>query len=145
MTRPSIFYCVNARLDLWNFIDRIVPNSNQMKLKTIGAPRHRWRRNHCLRRERRTVDLIVLELHDRFLFPKLENSQIIKDDRQAALFRCYWRHPSRIRSQHGTADIGLSCRSRAKVRPRAGCILNVTSKIASISPPPKKLQLAAIR
>ena len=77
MTRPLDVLLRDRALDLWNFIDRTVPNSDQMKLKRLV-------RLGTLEKEivsaarAENVDLIVLELRDRFLFPKLKTRKLLK-------------------------------------------------------------------
>ena len=75
--RPLDVLLRDRALDLWNFIDRSVPNSGQVKLKSLV-------RLGTLEKEivsaarAENVDMIVLELRDSFLFPKLKTRKLLK-------------------------------------------------------------------
>ena len=77
MTRPLDVLLRDRALDLWNFIERSVPNSSQLKLKRLvrlGA----LAKEIISAARAENVDLIVLELRDRFLFPKLKTRKLLK-------------------------------------------------------------------
>jgi hypothetical protein len=77
VTRPLDVLLRDRALDLWNFIDRSVPNSSQMKLKRL-VRLGRLEKEIVSAARAENVDLIVLELRDRFLFPKLKTRKLLK-------------------------------------------------------------------
>ena len=77
VTRPLDGLLRDRAIDLWNFIDRTVPNSDQMKLKRL-VRLGKLEKEIVSAAQAESVDLIVLELHDRFLFPKLKTRKLLK-------------------------------------------------------------------
>jgi len=107
--RPIDILLRERTLDLWNFIDRIVPDPATIKLRKIVRLGTLRKEIIAVAREE-AIDLIVLEPHNRFLFSNLISS----------LFRCYWRHPLATRNQNRDGECWPFFRSRAKARSRAG-------------------------
>ena len=75
--RPIDILLRERTLDLWNFIDRIVPDPATIKLRKIVRLGTLRKEIIAVAREE-AIDLIVLELHNRFLFSNLANRKLLK-------------------------------------------------------------------
>jgi nucleotide-binding universal stress UspA family protein len=75
--RPLDTLLRERALDLWNFIDRIIPDKSSAKIKRfvrLGALRDEI---VAVAREE-NIDLIVLELRKRLIFPSLAKRKLLK-------------------------------------------------------------------
>jgi nucleotide-binding universal stress UspA family protein len=75
--RPIDILLRERTLDLWNFINRIVPDPATIKLRKIVRLGTLRKEIIAVAREE-AIDLIVLELHNRFLFSNLANRKLLK-------------------------------------------------------------------
>ena len=75
--RPIDVLLRERTLDLWNFINRIVPDSPTIKLRKIVRLGILRKEIIAVAREE-AIDVIVLELRNRFLFSTLANRKLLK-------------------------------------------------------------------
>lgn len=77
LPRPLDMLLHDRALDLWNFVDRCVPNNCQMKMKRL-VRLGTLQKEIVFTARAENIDLIVLELRDGFLFPKLKTRRLLK-------------------------------------------------------------------